>query len=337
MSTYVEEKPTQDLEDFKGVKKVPFNEYYTTGHRTCQGCESAQMMRLLAKAAGPRTIILGSTGCMYVANTSYYTTPWGVPWMHTQLGSSGSAVLGAAAAFKVQMRKGKMKDEPINVIAFCGDGGGADMGLGAISATLTHPDYNLLILMYDNESYANTDIQVSGTSPFGANTSFSSPGTKRRIMNNRWKKNVAPLIAAGHPTCKYVATISTSYALQAMNVVRRALSIGGPTFVHCLNPCPKGWDFDPLQAHELGELAVNTGIWPLYEIENGVVKLYGKTKQIVDGKFKRLPVKTYLEKQGRFNHFIDEDYEFFQSKVDEMWEKWLVPGIIPLRNEITAE
>jgi pyruvate ferredoxin oxidoreductase beta subunit len=106
--------------------------------------------------------------------------------------------------------------------------------------------------------------------------------------------------------------------------------------VHCLNPCPKGWDFDPLQAHELGELAVNTGIWPLYEIENGVVKLYGKSKQIADGKFKRLPVKDYLEKQGRFNHFIDEDTEFFQSKVDEMWTTWLVPGIIPLRHEITA-
>ena len=51
-------------------------------------------MKLMAKAAGPRTIVLGSTGCMYVANTSYYTTPWGVPWMHTQLGSSGSAALG---------------------------------------------------------------------------------------------------------------------------------------------------------------------------------------------------------------------------------------------------
>ncbi|MFI5112121.1 MAG: thiamine pyrophosphate-dependent enzyme [Terriglobales bacterium] len=336
MAIFVDEKPTQNLEDFKGVKKVPHNEYYTSGHRTCQGCESAQMMRLLAKAAGPRTVILGSTGCMYVANTSYYTTPWGVPWMHTQLGSSGSAVLGAAAAFKAQMRKGKMKDEPINVIAFCGDGGGADMGLAAISATLTHPDYNLLILMYDNESYANTDIQISGTSPYGANSSFSFPGKKRRIMNNRWKKNVAPLMAIGHPTCRYVATISTSYALQAMNIVRRALSIGGPTFVHCLNPCPKGWDFDPLQAHELGELAVNTGIWPLYEIENGVVKLYGKSKQIADGRFKRLPVKDYLEKQGRFNHFIDEDTEFFQSKVDEMWTTWLVPGIIPLRHEITA-
>ncbi len=227
-----------------------------------------------------------------------------------------------------------MKDEPINVIAFCGDGGGADMGLGAISATLTHPDYNLLILMYDNESYANTDIQISGTSPYGANTTFSTPGKKTRIMHHRWKKNVAPLMMAGHPTCKYVATISTSYALQAMNTIRRALTVGGPTFIHCLNPCPKGWDFDPYLSHELGELAVNTGIWPLYEIENGRLKLYGKTEQIAKGKYKRLPVRDYLLKQGRFAHFEEEDIQFFQSKVDEMWEEWLVPGIIPLKKEL---
>ena len=127
---------TQVLLPFKGVKKVSIEEYFTSGHRTCQGCESALVMKLMVKASGPRTIVLGSTGCMYVANTTYYTTPWVVPWMHTQLGSSGSAALGTAAGLKALMKKGKMKSEPINVIAFCGDGGGADMGLGAISATL---------------------------------------------------------------------------------------------------------------------------------------------------------------------------------------------------------
>src|SRR5881275_3547457 len=151
-----------DLSSIKTVKQVPYTEYFVSGHRTCKGCESALVMRYIAKAAGPRTIVLGSTGCMYVANTSYYTTPWVVPWMHTQLGAAGSAALGAAAGLKVLMRKGKLKNEKINVIAFCGDGGGADMGIGAISATLTHKDYNCLVLLYDNESYANTDIQLSG-------------------------------------------------------------------------------------------------------------------------------------------------------------------------------
>ena len=77
-------------------------------------------MKLMVKAAGPRTIVLGSTGCMYVANTTYYTTPWVVPWMHTQLGSAGSAALGAAAGLKVLMRKGKLAQEPIKVGAIEG-------------------------------------------------------------------------------------------------------------------------------------------------------------------------------------------------------------------------
>jgi pyruvate ferredoxin oxidoreductase beta subunit len=322
------------LDLFKGVKKLPLEEFFTSGHRTCQGCESALVMKLMVKAAGPRTIVLGSTGCMYVANTTYYSTSWVVPWMHTQLGSSGSAALGAAAALKVLMRKGKMKDEPINVIAFCGDGGGADMGISAISATLTHPDYNCLILMYDNESYANTDIQLSGSTPYGAHTTFSPPGKMKRIMHHRWKKNMAAMMAAGHPTCNYVATVCMSYPVHAMNAVRKGLSIGGPTFIHSLDPCPTGWDYDPMISHELGELAVLSGVWPLCEWEKGVIKLIGKTRDIADGRVKRIPVRDYLLKQGRFAHFTDDDIDYFQSKVDEMWEKWVVPGVIPFRKQL---
>ena len=178
-------------------------------------------MRLMIKAAGPRTIVVGSTGCMYVANTTYYSTPWVVPWMHTQLGSSGSAATGTAAGLASLMRKGKMQQEPINVIAFCGDGGGVDMGLSAISAALQHDEYNLLILCYDNESYANTDIQVSGSSPWGANSTFSPPGKVHRIMNHRWKKNTAPMLAAGHPDVRYIATACGSYGPDFTNKIRR--------------------------------------------------------------------------------------------------------------------
>jgi pyruvate ferredoxin oxidoreductase beta subunit len=336
-SRLVNLQATQHLDPIKGVKKLPLEEYFTSGHRTCQGCESALVMKMMVKAAGPRTIVLGSTGCMYVANTTYYSTSWVVPWMHTQLGSSGSAAMGVAAGLRALMRKGKMKNEPINVIAFCGDGGGADMGLSAISAALTHPEYNLLILMYDNESYANTDIQLSGSTPYGAHTTFSPPGTLRRIMHHRWKKNMAGMIAAGHPTCRYVATVDMSYALLSMNTIRKALSIGGPTFIHSLDPCPKGWDYDPIQSHELGELAVKTGIWPLYEVEDMRLKLMGKSKEIAQGRFKRLPVKDYLLRQGRFAHFADEDLKYFQDKIDEMWDRWLVPGVIPLQKHIDEE
>jgi pyruvate ferredoxin oxidoreductase beta subunit len=326
MPTELTVLPTQNLAPFKGVKKLTIEEYFTSGHRTCQGCESALVMKLMVKAAGPRTVVLGSTGCMYVANTTYYSTSWVVPWMHTQLGASGSAAVGTAAGLKALMRKGRIKQEPINVISFCGDGGGADMGLSSISAALTYPEYNFLILMYDNESYANTDIQLSSMTPYGANTTFSPPGTARRLLHTRWKKNVAGMLAAGHPECNYVATVCASYALQMMNHVRRALSIGGPTYIHSLDPCPKGWDYDPMFSHELGEIAVETGVWPLFEVENHVLRFYGKSKAIAQGK-KRKPVREYLLRQGRFAHFTDEDVAYFQKKIDEMWNRWLIPGV----------
>ncbi len=319
-----------DLPQVKGVKSIPVEEMFTSGHRTCQGCESALVMRLMVKAAGDRSIVVGSTGCMYVANTTYYTTPWVVPWMHTQLGSSGSAATGTAAGLKALMRKGKMKEEPINVIAFCGDGGGADMGLSAISASLTHPEYNHLVLLYDNESYANTDIQVSGMSPWGANSTFSPPGKSKRIMNTRWKKNMVGMLAAGHPECRYLATACGSYGLDMTNKVRRSLTIGGPTFIHSIDPCPKGWDYDPKFSHELGMLSVETGLWVLYEIIDGELILNGPSRAIAKGMRKRKPVSEYLTRQGRFAHFTEEDTKYVQDKVDEMWGRWWGPGVIPV-------
>jgi pyruvate ferredoxin oxidoreductase beta subunit len=247
--------------------------------------------------------------------------------MHTQLGSAGSAATGTAAGLKALMRKGKLKDERINVIAFCGDGGGADMGLGAISAALTHTDYSFLVILYDNESYANTDIQLSGQTPWGAVTTFSPAGKSKRIMHKRWKKNVPGMMAAGHPESKYIASACASYGIDFMNKTRKALELGGPTFLHTLDPCPKGWHYDPQISHELGKLAVETGIWPLFECENNVLRLTGTTKSIAEGRFKRKPVREYLSKQGRFAHFTEEDYDYFQRKIDEQWATQLIPGV----------
>lgn len=313
------------------VHDVPLEELYTSGHRTCQGCESAMVMRQFVKAAGPRTVVTGSTGCMYVANTSYMTTPWLVPWMHTQLGAGGSSAVGMAAALRALMRKGKIPQEKINVISFCGDLGGGDMGLSAISAAL-QTDYDLLIILYDNESAANTDIQATGLTTYGAQTTFTPAGRVHRVMHRRWKKNVADMLAVGHPTCRYVATACATFPpLDFLNKVRKALAIGGPTFIHTFDPCPKGWDYHPRYSHEIGELGVRCGIFPLYEvIEGRVVYTY-------DARKGRIPVREYLSRQGRFAHLADEDIEHIQRMVDEMWEEWEVPGVAPLRGVLSTD
>lgn len=317
---------------YKGVHTIDLQEFYTSGHRTCQGCESALVMRDFAKAAGPRTIATGATGCMYVANTSYMSTPWVIPWMHTQLAAGGASAVGTAAALRALMRKGKIKKEKINVINFSGDLGGGDEGLGGISGAM-QTDYDFLIIIYDNESAANTDIQASGFTTYGAQTTFTPTGTKERIMHKRWKKNLVPMIAVGHPNVKYVATAVATYPpMDYMNKVKKALAIGGPTLIHTLDPCPKGWDYHPRYSHVLGELAVKTGIFPVYEIIKGkVVYTYDCRKK------GRLPVREYLEKQGRFSHFVEEDYEYIQAKVDEMWEEWEIPGVVPFKMGLTVQ
>jgi pyruvate ferredoxin oxidoreductase beta subunit len=329
MTTKQEPKKDADYGRIRGVHLVPEEELYTSGHRTCEGCESALTMRQFIKVAGSRTIVTGSTGCMYVANTSYMTTPWIVPWMHTQLGAAGPSAIGMAAALRALTRKGKLPAEKINVITFCGDLGGADMGLSGISRAL-QTDYDMLVILYDNESAANTDIQATGMTTWGAQTTFTPTGSKDRInrASMRWKKNVAAMLAVGHPNVKYVATACATFPpLDFMNKVKKALSVGGPTLIHTLDPCPKGWDYHPRYSHDVGELAIRSGIFPLWEITNGVLKY------TYDARKSRMPVREYMESQGRFAHFKQEDFDFVQSVVDEMWNEWEAPGVLPLRVE----
>ena len=322
-----------NYERIKGVHKIPLEELYTSGHRTCQGCESATVMRGFVKAAGPRTVATGSTGCMYVANTSYMTTPWIVPWMHTQLGAGGSSAVGTAAGLRALMRKGKIAEEKINVISFCGDIGGGDMGLGGISGAL-QTDLDLLIILYDNESAANTDIQATGMTTYGAQTTFTPPGSKYRIMQRRWKKNVAGMLAAGHPTVRYIGTACASYPpTDYLNKVRKALSVGGPTFIHTFDPCPKGWDYHPRYSSDVGELGIRSGIFPLYEIVEGQISYTYDARSTGKG---RIPVREYLMRQGRFAHLIDEDIDYIQRMIDEMWEEWEIPGVAPIKGHLTA-
>ena len=147
-------------------------------------------------------------------------------------------------------------------------------------------------------------------------------------MHTRWKKNTPGMLAAGHPDAAYVGTACASYGVDFMNKVRKGLAVKGPAFLHTLDPCPKGWHYDPQRSHEMGKLAVETGIWPLWEMEDHTVRLNGATRAIAEGRLKRKPTRDYLSLQGRFAHFKDEDFEYFQSRVDDQWANWLVPGVI---------
>ncbi len=297
--------------------EIPSEDYYVSGHRTCAGCGPALGYRLVLKAAGPNTVVLGPTGCMYVANGhQFLSSPYAVPWYHTQLGAGGPAGIGTAAALRSLMFKGKRKKEDVNVIVYGGDGGFADIGLSGLSMGLTYDYSRLLYLLYDNESYANTGVQASSTTPFGSSTTFTPSGKMKPIGNERLKKDMA-LIAAAHPSIGYVATACVSYPVDLVNKVRKALNSGRPSLVQLLTPCPKGWAFPPEETVEIGRTAVNTGMWVLWEYENGHFHLTTKPNP-------RKKIREYVTKQGRFAHLWENEaaLEYLQLSVDSQWKYW---------------
>src|SRR5512140_501666 len=313
---------TQNLPMIKKVRNIPKEEYYVPGHRTCAGCGPALQYRLVAKAAGPNTIFIGPTGCMYVANASYLCTPYAVPWMHSQITNGGAIASGIEAAYKVLLRKGKREGEFPNIIVMAGDGGTTDIGLQAMSAMM-YRGHDALFICYDNEAYANTGIQTSPMSPYGANTTFTPPGKEIPEGKTLFPKDPPQLVIGGHPAVKYVATASVAYPVDLINKVRKALNVQGPTFMHIHAPCPKGWGFDAAKTVEIARLAIETGMWNMYEWENGEYKYQFRPK-----KYKQ--VREYMKIQGRFAHLTEAHIAKQQAFVDAKLKVHGIPVEVPV-------
>jgi pyruvate ferredoxin oxidoreductase beta subunit/oxalate oxidoreductase subunit beta len=245
---------------------------------------------------------------MYVANTSYLCAPWAFPWMHGQITNGGALASGCEAAYQVLIRKGKWKGELPNIVCFAGDGGAIDIGLQAMSAML-YRGHDALFVMYDNESYANTGIQTSPATPYGANTTFTPPGKAIPEGKVLFPKDAPQLVIGGHPACHYVATASIAYPVDLMNKVRKALNYKGPTFVHLHAPCPKGWLYNEAKTVEMAKLAIQTGMWVNYEWEKGEY-----TYQHTPKEYKA--VGEYMKHQDRFKHLKPEHISKMQDFIN---------------------
>ena len=285
-------------------------EIFAPGHRACIGCAEALAVRLACKALGKNVIIANATGCMEIVSSQLPYTSWHVPWVHTLFENTAAVASGIEAGLKAMVRKGKRTEQDVKVVAMAGDGGTSDIGLQALSGALER-GHDFLYICFDNEAYMNTGIQRSSSTPYGASTT-TSPAGKVSIGQFTWKKNM-PAIVAAHDV-PYVATACPSYPFDLMDKVKKGLDTAGPAYVHILSVCPTGWRCPPDLSVRIGRLAVETGIFPLYEIENGQYKL--------SFDFPKLrPVTDYLKLQGRFGHLSPNDINKIQTRVTEEYEK----------------
>ena len=285
-------------------------EFFAPGHRACIGCGEALAVRLACKALGRNVIVVNATGCMEVVSSQLPYTSWRVPWIHTLFENTAAVASGIEAGLKAMMRKGRGPAQEVNVVAMAGDGGTSDIGLQALSGALER-GHNFLYICFDNEAYMNTGIQRSSATPYGASTT-TSPAGKMSIGQVTWKKDM-PAIVAAH-NIPYVATACPSYPFDLVNKVIKGATTPGPAYLHILSVCPIGWRCPLDLTIRIGRLAVQTGVFPLYEIENGEYKLSVKPPKLK-------PVQDYLKLQGRFRHLSEETITEIQNRVDKEYAK----------------
>ncbi|MBM3132731.1 MAG: pyruvate synthase subunit beta [Chloroflexi bacterium] len=293
---------TQTVVKF-GKREISTDEPFASGHRGCVGCGEALAVRLALKALGRDVVVANATGCIEIISSPLPLTSWRVPWIHTLFENTAAVASGVESGLKVLMRKGRIPERQIHVLAIGGDGATSDIGIQALSGALER-GHDFVYLCFDNEAYMNTGIQRSSATPYGASTT-TAPAGKVSIGQKTQKKNM-PAIAVAHGI-PYVATASPSYQFDMMEKVKKAAEVKGPAYVHILSVCPTGWRSATNKSVALGRLAVQTGIFPLYEVENGKYKLN------VDRELK--PVAEYLKAQGRFRHLSEEEIQKIQAKV----------------------
>ena len=258
------------------------------GHRACQGCGEALAARLVTEAAGPDVMLSNATGCLEVFTTPWPQTAWRVPWIHSLFENSAAIASGMEAAMRAQGKATK-------VIAMGGDGGTFDIGFQALSGMLER-QHNVLYVCYDNEAYMNTGIQRSSSTPHAAATT-TSPSGKERMGKRHLKKDLLSIIAAHH--VPYAASASVAYPRDLQRKVRRAMEIDGPSFLLVHSPCPLGWGHLAELTIQVARLAVQTGLFPVVELERGAVTGVMPIRG-------RKPVTDYLRLQNRFRHLFRE-------------------------------
>ena len=290
-------------------RDLPEEELIYSGTRACGGCSFALAYRFALKALGPRTIACTPASCSTVHAGMYPVTSLQIPMLNTAFESTAAALSGIRAALDI-LGKGD-----ITVLGWAGDGGTVDIGIQALSGAAER-ETDMIYVCYDNEAYMNTGVQRSGSTPYGAFTTTTPSGKKQK------RKNMpAILMAHGVP---YVATANPSYPIDLYQKFKKAKDDfkGNTRYIHIIAPCPPGWGFDQKDMVQIGRLATQCGIWPLYEIIHGKLVLSEITRSQVEGKKKRKPVKEYFKAQTRFRTLSEEDIQQIQERIDQQFESY---------------
>ncbi|RLB38022.1 MAG: pyruvate synthase subunit beta [Deltaproteobacteria bacterium] len=273
------------------------------GLLSCQGCGSALAMKLALKALGQRTVVVIPACCWSIIIGVYPHSALRVPVVHVPFETAAVAASGVRAGLDVR------GENDVTVMAWAGDGGTFDIGLQSLSGAAERNE-DILYVCYDNEAYMNTGIQRSSATPVGAWTTTTPAGS----LKQEPKKDMEGIMLAhGIP---YIATASVAYPDDLVRKFKKAKGIKGTRFIHVLSPCPPGWRIDSAKSIQVTRMATQSGIFPLYEVENGVTTITVRPA-------KKIPVSEYLLAQGRFRQMDNAMIDRVQETTEKRWKRLL--------------
>ena len=286
------------------------------GHRLCSGCGASVAVRAVMRALRPedKAVVSVATSCLEVSTMTYPYTSWEDSYIHTAFENAAATASGVAAAYAAKKAKNKL-DETYKFIAYGGDGGTYDIGFQSLSGAMERGT-DMVYVCYDNEAYMNTGIQRSSSTPLYADTTTSAIGTESD-GKNQFKKDLTMIMAAHRIPYVAQTTMLTNFK-DLHQKAERAIYTEGPAFLNILAPCPRGWRYDEADLMDICKSAVETCIWPLFEVVDGEWVLNYEPKN-------KLPVTEYLKLQGRFDHLFapgnEELIERIQDDIDRRWEE----------------
>jgi len=302
--------------EFNGVESIRSQveesiDLWAKGVSCCLGCPTEISLRFIMRMLGKNTILHVSPSCAAAAVAGFGEVPnVAIPNMMGFLTNSASILTGVRRHYKRLGRE-------LNVVAFSGDGGTADVGFQSLSGAAERNE-DMIYICNDNEGYMNTGIQRSGTTPYGAWTSTTPVGEVGKGKKQPGKEMPWIMLAHGVP---YIATASVGFLSDLELKLRKATKTEGFSYIHLHTPCPTGWRFAPEKTLEVARMAIKTNFFPLWEAENGQVKLSVKIR-------KPQPIEEYTKLMGKYSHLSKEQLQELQEQVDHRYKRLLLAASV---------
>ena len=284
----------------------------TGGHRLCPGCGEPIAVRQILMATEQPVLAANATGCLEVSTTIFPYSAWNIPWIHIAFENAAAAISGVEAMYNARKAKGEIdEDADYKFVAFAGDGGTYDIGLQALSGAAER-GHDFVYVCLNNEAYMNTGVQRSSATLKGAHTTTSPAGSVIPGKQQNRKDLTEIMVAHEIP---YVAQTIPGRWMDITRKAEKAFELEGPAFLNVLAPCPLGWGHEGGLTPEISQLAADTCLWPLYEVEYGEYNITYTPKE-------KKPIEEYLEPQARFRHLFRSDEGEDVRKAVQEWVDW---------------